>query len=60
MANSVNTNIAAMVADPNDLIKGTRDTGHDPLAATRAIQTYRTKPQTGAAGLNKVSTGGGQ
>src|SRR3546814_11094827 len=57
---ATNGNLAAMVADPNDLIKGTRDTGHDPLAATRAIQTYRTKPQTGAEGLSKVATSGGE
>ena len=56
---ATNSNIGEMVADPNDLIKGTRDTGHDPLAATRAIQTYRTKPQTGAEGLGKVATSGG-
>jgi pilus assembly protein CpaD len=56
---AVNSNLAAMVADPNDLIKGTRDTGHDPAAATRAIQTYRTKPQTGAGELKQTSTGGG-
>ena len=56
---ATNSNLAAMVADPNDLIKGARDTGHDPTAATRAIQTYRTKPQTGAGELNKVSTSGG-
>ena len=56
---ATNGNLAAMVADPNDLIKGTRDTGHDPVAATRAIQTYRTKPQTGAGELSKTSTSGG-
>ena len=56
---ATNSNLAAMVADPNDLIKGTRDTGHDPLAATRAIQTYRTKPQTGAGELTKAPTSGG-
>lgn len=56
---AVNSNLAAMVADPNDLIKGKRDTGHDPVAATRAIQTYRTKPQTGAEALTKAPTSGG-
>ncbi|KGB57343.1 CpaD family pilus assembly protein [Sphingopyxis sp. SE2] len=56
---AINSNLATMVADPNDLIKGTRDTGHDPLAATRAIQTYRTKPQTGAGELTKAPTSGG-
>jgi pilus assembly protein CpaD len=56
---AVNGNLAAMVADPNDLIQGARDTGHDPSAATRAIKTYRTKAQTGAASLKETSTSGG-
>ena len=56
---AVNSNLAAMVADPNDLIKGASDSGHDPAAATRAINTYRTKPQTGAGTLNSTATSGG-
>jgi len=56
---AVNSNLAAMVADPNDLIKGASDSGHDPSAATRAIQTYRAKPQTGAGSLNGSPTSGG-
>lgn len=55
---AVNSNLAAMVADPNDLIKGASDTGHDPAAATRAINTYRTKPQTGAGELRAAATSG--
>lgn len=59
---SVNGNLAAMVADPNDLIKGARSEASDPAAATRPINTYRTKPQTGAGALKASSTsnGGGQ
>lgn len=56
---ATNSNLAAMVADPNDLIKGARATRNDPSAATRAIQTYRTKPQTGAGPLAGVPTSGG-
>lgn len=56
---AINSNLAGMVADPNDLIKGKRDTGNDPAAATRAIQTYRTKPQTGAGDLKQTATSGG-
>ncbi|HKX88550.1 MAG TPA: CpaD family pilus assembly protein [Sphingopyxis sp.] len=56
---ATNSNLAAMVADPNDLIKGASNTGSDPTAATRAIQTYRTKPQTGAGELTKTPTSGG-
>lgn len=57
-----NSNLAAMVADPNDLIKGARNDRHDPSAATRAIKTYREKPQTGAGDLRgeKTSEGGGK
>lgn len=56
---ATNSNLAAMVADPNDLIKGTRETRSDPATATRAIQTYRTKPQTGAGALTSAPTSGG-
>ncbi|HEV7313470.1 CpaD family pilus assembly protein [Sphingopyxis sp.] len=56
---AVNSNIASMVADPNDLIRGASETGSDPAAATRAIKTYRTKPQTGAGALPGVATSGG-
>lgn len=59
---ATNSNLAAMVADPNDLIKGARSERSDPAAATRPINTYRTKPQTGAGALKESSTssGGGQ
>ena len=58
-----NSNLAAMVADPNDLIKGARNDSNDPTTATRAIRTYREKPPTGAEGLRGNATsnsGGGQ
>ena len=42
-----------MVADPNDLIKGARNDRHDPATATRAIRTYRERPQSGAAQLTR-------
>lgn len=61
---ATNSNLAAMVADPNDLIKGAQETRSDPSSATRAIKTYREKPQTGAGELRGQSTsndsGGGQ
>ncbi|WP_428627150.1 CpaD family pilus assembly protein [Sphingopyxis sp.] len=59
---ATNSNLASMVADPNDLIKGARNDRHDPSAATRAIKTYREKPQTGAGELRGQSTseGGGK
>lgn len=51
-----NSNLAAMVADPNDLIRGARNDRTDPSAATRAIRTYREKPQSGAGELNASAT----
>lgn len=61
---ATNSNLAAMVADPNDLIKGASDRNYDPATATRAIKTYRDKPQTGAGELRGQSTsnsnGGGK
>lgn len=54
-----NSNLAAMVSDPNDLIKGATDERHDPATATRAIKTYREKPPTGAGELRSESTSGG-
>lgn len=57
---AVNSNLAAMVADPQDLIHG-RDAagGTDAQAATRAVQLYRSKPLTGAGGLQSISTKSG-
>lgn len=51
-----NSNLAAMVSDPNDLIKGASNERHDPTTATRAIKTYREKPPTGAGELRGEST----
>lgn len=59
---AVNSNLASMVADANDLIKGSTNQTTDPSAATRAIKTYREKPQTGAGDLRGSATsnqGGG-
>jgi len=60
---ATNSNLAAMVADPNDLIKGATDTRNDTAAATRPVRTYREKTQTGASGTLKAAdttSGGGQ
>lgn len=60
---ATNSNLAAMVADPNDLIKGATAKENDPTSATRAIKVYREKPPTGAGELKSQPTsnsGGGQ
>jgi pilus assembly protein CpaD len=53
------TNLAAMIADPQDLVTG-RETQSDLRAATsnRAIQAYRNKEPSGAGGLQAMSAGG--
>ena len=53
----VNSNLAAMVADPEDLIHGREGTQvTDTTAATRAVEMYRTKPLTGQGALQAVSS----
>jgi len=56
---SMALNLAAMVADPQDLIQG-RNTDTDLRTATgsRAIRTYQDKAPTGAGGLQVMSAGG--
>lgn len=54
---SVNTNIAAMVANPEDLIHGREGSGlSDSTTANKAIEYYRTTPPTGSKGLQSVTT----
>jgi pilus assembly protein CpaD len=55
----VNSNIAAMVANPEDLIHGREATGTDINEASRAVQFYRTTPPSGTKGLQAVTTKGG-
>jgi len=57
----VNSNLAAMVANPEDLIHGREGAPvTDTRAITRAIEMYRTKPPTGAGELQDVSPKGGK
>lgn len=54
---AVNSNLAAMVANPEDLVHGREGTGViDAQTATRAIQSYRTAKPTGEQGLQDIST----
>ncbi|WP_316747826.1 CpaD family pilus assembly protein [Sphingomonas sp. A2-49] len=54
---ATNTNLAAMIARPSDLIRGTDpDTIADTAVNTKAIEAYRKKPATGAGAL--ASAGG--
>src|SRR5690349_3584040 len=56
----VNSNLAAMVANPEDLIHGRESAPTtDTRTASRAIEMYRAKPLTGAGDLEDVSPKGG-
>ncbi|HYD25485.1 MAG TPA: CpaD family pilus assembly protein [Croceibacterium sp.] len=59
---AVNSNIAAMVADPEHLLAGAAGSGETVvMSSTKAIETYRAAEPTGKAGLPEVSSqsGGG-
>jgi len=58
---ATNANMAAMVADPIDLVRGQRSGENDPLTASRAINAYRNAAPTGGGGTvtNGGGTGGG-
>jgi pilus assembly protein CpaD len=54
---AVNSNFAAMVADKDDLVRGSRGTGSTVvMTSTKAIETYRAKIPTGAAVVKDVSS----
>ena len=56
---AVNSNIAAMVANPEDLLEGQSGTGETVIATgTRAIRTYRETDPSGAGGLQNADIGG--
>ena len=59
-----NANLAAMVADPQDLIRGRQGDGSDPRVATRAVRVFRDGDITGkpgqVLGATATSTKGGQ
>jgi pilus assembly protein CpaD len=53
----VNADLAAMVANPEDLIHGHEGSGvGDTMTATKAVQSYRKAAPTGTAGLQDLST----
>ncbi|MFN4113910.1 MAG: CpaD family pilus assembly protein [Sphingomonadaceae bacterium] len=55
---AVNSNLAAMVANPEDLIRGQKGTGETVVATSnKAIGTYREQKPTGEGGLKQTSSG---
>lgn len=58
---AVNGNLAAMIANPEDLIRGREAGGTtDAAAATKALTAYRTAEPTGKGGLKNESAKGGK
>jgi pilus assembly protein CpaD len=56
-----NANLAAMVARPEDLVRGQPGAEtNDPNVATKAVGTLRRAPPTGAGGLKADATRGGR
>jgi len=54
---AVNSNLAAMVANPQDLIHGREGSGvGDAATAAKAVGLYRTTPPTGTKGLEDITT----
>lgn len=57
---AINGNLAAMVANPEDLIAGQTGTGQTVVStSTKAIGSYRNQAPTGQGGLKSSSTGSG-
>jgi pilus assembly protein CpaD len=54
---ATNSNLAAMIADPEDLVRG-QTGGSDARTTTKAIKSYRDAKPTGEAGLEKIQTKG--
>lgn len=54
---TINSNLAAMVANPEHLLHGAEGTGSTVvMSSTRAIETYREAAPTGAGGLTEESS----
>lgn len=57
---AVNSNLAAMVADPQDLLEGKKGSSETVIATSnKAISSYRDQAPTGANGLQDAGTAGG-
>ena len=53
-------NLAAMIANPEDLVQGQQGTGETVVTtSTKAIQSYREMEPTGAGGLPETNSQGG-
>lgn len=58
---AINSNLALMVANKEDLIKGQAGSGETVvMSSTKAIDSYRDQKPTGEGGLTKSATSGGK
>jgi pilus assembly protein CpaD len=57
---AINSNLAAMIANPEDLVRGAASDGVDANTSAKAIKSYRDKVPTGEQDLEKVDTKGGK
>jgi len=56
---AVNSNLAAMIADPEHLLEGASGTGETVvMTSNRAIDSYRAQEPSGAGGISAVSSQG--
>jgi len=56
---AINSNLAAMVANPEDLVRGQIGGGSDARTTAKAIKSYREADPTGKGGLKQEDTKGG-
>jgi pilus assembly protein CpaD len=56
---ATNSNLAAMVANPEDLVRGQTGGSTDARTTSKAIKSYRDAEPTGKQGLEKVDMKGG-
>jgi pilus assembly protein CpaD len=58
---AINSNLAAMIADPGDLVLGqTGSVTGDAAISSKAIRAYRQAPPTGTQGLQETKSKGGK
>jgi pilus assembly protein CpaD len=58
---ATNSNLAAMIADPNDLVLGqSTHGGADPYTSTRAVDAYRRRAPSGSSGEVKTESAKGE
>jgi pilus assembly protein CpaD len=56
---ATNSNLAAMIADPGDLVLGQAGAVSDAATGAKAVRVYRETPPTGTKGLLETTTKGG-